>query len=48
MLNLFLNDVNHCSLTKWEVNKAEDNCCDDNLILIEKNNVSENNRMTTK
>ena len=23
---------NHCSLTKWEVNKAEHSCCDDDYV----------------
>jgi len=35
---VFLNDINHCSLTKWEENKAKRSCCDDNYVCKEKKN----------
>ena len=34
-MSLFLNDVNHCSLTKWE-KQGRRNCCDDNYVYVKK------------
>ena len=34
-MSLFLNDVNHCSLTKWE-KQGRRNRCDDGYVYVKK------------